>query len=97
MKQQLHWQTFTKGNFSIEVARAGNDVYGNPLYRFRLPEGTEGWAKTFFYLSRKKFLYRFYESKGYGIKQSYNIDWDADAFLDEMIAHEERAKRVGAI
>ena len=63
-------------NIEVEVTRAGNDVYGNPLYRVYPHQFV-----SFDILAKYPGFYRRYRNKGYAIMQSYNIDADITNML----------------
>lgn len=94
---KVNFEIYAKGECSVQMGRAGNDVYGNPLYRvIPSPHYTER-ERVAFRIAEKKHCYRRYEYKGYSLMQSYSIEYDAERFLDTMLFHVRKMEEEGVL
>lgn len=64
----------TYGGHVVEYIRHGNDIFGNPLYKI---------FPISFSFVKLSTVYKNYESKGYYLEQSYNIEADLIRILEE--------------
>lgn len=64
----------SNGRVIVAYERVNNDMYGNPLYRIY------PWNYSF---KRIDSVYKNYESKGYYLIQSYNIESDLYSLMEK--------------
>lgn len=64
----------SNGRVIVAYERVNNDMYGNPLYRIY------PWNYSFKHINS---VYKNYESKGYYLIQSYNIESDLYSLMEK--------------